>query len=83
MAPITKLLKKTKTFDWTKECQHASDITWQRYMDPPIFIALRWDLDFHVHIDASNLAISVSSEPNMEMQSTYYICFSFVKQHKA
>jgi hypothetical protein len=80
MAPITKLLRKIETFDWTKECQHAWDIIWQQYMDPPILIALIWDLDFHVHTDAWNLAIGVRSKPNMKVRSTYYICFFPIKQ---
>jgi hypothetical protein len=28
-------------------------------MDAPIFIPLKWDIDFHVHSNASNLAMEV------------------------
>ncbi len=31
----------------------------QRYLDAPILIAPKWDMEFHVHTDASNLAIEV------------------------
>jgi hypothetical protein len=50
MAPITKLLRKTKKFEWITECQKAWEAIKQCYMDAPILISLHWDLEFHVHI---------------------------------
>jgi hypothetical protein len=29
----------------------------QQYVDAPILIAPRWDLEFHIHTNASNLAV--------------------------
>jgi len=46
MAPITKLHKKTKTFEWISECQVEWEAIKQRCIDAPILIALCWDLDF-------------------------------------
>jgi hypothetical protein len=57
MALIMKLLRKTKFFQWSPECQHAWEAIKQQYVDAPILVAPRWDLEFHVHIDASNLTI--------------------------
>ena len=57
MAPITKLLRKKEDFQWTPECQAAFDIIKARYTDAPILIAPKWNLEFHVHIDASDIAV--------------------------
>ena len=57
MAPITKLLRKTENFKWTPECQAAFDVIKAKYTDAPILIAPNWDLEFHVHTDASDIAV--------------------------
>jgi hypothetical protein len=57
MAPITKLLCKIKLFVWITGCQQAWEAIKQRYLDAPILIAPKWDMEFHVHIDASNLIV--------------------------
>jgi hypothetical protein len=59
MALITKLLTKVEIFDQTLECEVAWEIIKSRYMDAPILIGPRWDMEFHVHIDASNLIVGV------------------------
>lgn len=42
---------------WTYECQDAwKTIKW-KYAKANILIVLHWDKEFHVHMDASNLAI--------------------------
>jgi hypothetical protein len=52
MALITKLLKKAEMFEWTIKCQ----ITWENiknwYIQALILISPKWELEFHVHIDA-------------------------------
>ncbi len=58
MAPITKLLQKIEAFEWTTECPQAREEIKQCYM-LMILISPHWDLEFHVHIDASNLTIKV------------------------
>jgi hypothetical protein len=57
MSPITKLLKKSKVFEWTTKCQIAWEEIKNWYVQPPILISLNWELEFHVHIYASQLAI--------------------------
>jgi hypothetical protein len=57
MAPITKLLQKTKAFKSTIECQQAWEKIKQRYMDALILISPHWDMEFHVHTNAFNLTI--------------------------
>jgi hypothetical protein len=43
MAPITKLLQKTKAFKWTTQCQHAWEKIKECYMDAPILISPHWE----------------------------------------
>jgi hypothetical protein len=57
MAPITKLLQKTKAFEWTTECQQAWEKIKQCYMDAPILISPQRDIEFQVHTYVFNLTI--------------------------
>ncbi len=57
MAPITKLLRKSEVFEWTIECQTTWEDLKNRYIQAPIFINPNWELKFHVHIYASQLAV--------------------------
>jgi hypothetical protein len=54
---ITKFLCKTKVFAWTIECQEAWEAIKQKYQDTLILITPKWDMEFHIHTDASNLVI--------------------------
>jgi hypothetical protein len=47
-------------------------------MDAPILISLHWDIEFHVHTNASNLAVwgYVSVKPYQKMQPTNYLCIA-------
>jgi hypothetical protein len=53
MAPITKLTIKTKTFLWIEECQKAWELIKHKYIEAPILISPIWQVEFHVHTDAS------------------------------
>jgi hypothetical protein len=44
-------------FEWTTKCQKKWEAIKQQYLDASILVAPRWDMEFHVHIDVSNLAI--------------------------
>jgi hypothetical protein len=57
MAPITKLFKKIEMFKWTIECQTTWEDIKNRYIQAPIFVNPNWELEFHVHTDASHLTI--------------------------
>jgi hypothetical protein len=75
MAPITKLLKKTKMFEWIIECQTAWEDIKNQYIQAPIFINPNWALEFHVHINASQLIVGAilahnpTSEINQPIKS--------------
>jgi tryptophan-rich sensory protein len=66
MAPITKLMKKTKFFIWTIKCQEAWDQIKHKYMEPPILIPPNWQLLFHMHTYASLLVVGamLAQNPN-------------------
>jgi hypothetical protein len=55
--PITRLMRKTQEFDWTNTCEATWTEIKLRYQNAPILIVPRWELEFHVHIDASNVAV--------------------------
>jgi hypothetical protein len=57
MAPITKLFKKIKIFEWTAECQTTWEGIKNQYIQAPILINPNWEQEFHVHTNASQLAI--------------------------
>lgn len=64
MAPITKFLCKIEVFPWNVECQEVWEAIRQRYVDAPISIAPKWDMEFHVHTNMSNLAIEAMLAQN-------------------
>jgi hypothetical protein len=57
MAPITKFLRKMKVFVWIVECQVTWEAIKRRYLYALILVAPKWDMEFHIHIDVSNLTI--------------------------
>ncbi len=46
-------------------------------MDAPILIAPRWDLEFHVHIDVSNLMVGVMLAQNPIRKCNQFIAYMF------
>ncbi len=55
MSPITKYLKKSKVFEWIIECQNAWEEIKNWYVQAPISVSPNWELEFHVHTNASQL----------------------------
>ena len=64
MEPISRLLRKGETCKWTSECEEAFETIKEAYTNAPILIAPCWDLEFHVHIDASDLAVGAMLAQN-------------------
>jgi hypothetical protein len=65
MAPITKLTKKPRTFFRTKECQKAWELIKHKYIEALILMSPNWEVEFHVHIDASLLAMGAMMFQNV------------------
>ena len=57
--PMEKLLKHDMKFQWTQECQQSLDILKEKMVTTPILVFLDWKFPFHVHVDASSIALGV------------------------
>ena len=64
MEPITQLTRKGEVFDWTTECENACQYIKTRYQNAPILIGVDWNLEFHVHTDASDIAVGAMLAQN-------------------
>jgi len=63
-APLEKLLRKSEAFEWTAECRKALDTLKEKLATAPILVHPDWDKQFHVHIDASGIALgAVLAQP--------------------
>jgi hypothetical protein len=58
-APMEKLLKKENKFRWTEECQQSFDTLKKKMVTAPILFFPNWSKEFHVHVNASFVAIGV------------------------
>ena len=58
-APMEKLLKQDTNSKWTQECQQSLDILKEKMVTTSILVFLDWKLPFHVHVDASSIALGV------------------------
>ena len=59
IVPIKKLLKKDIMFQWNDECQESLDILKEKMVTTPILSFPDWTKEFHVHVDASSIALEV------------------------
>ncbi|KAA0050296.1 reverse transcriptase [Cucumis melo var. makuwa] len=57
VAPLTNLLKKNQTWDWTEECQRAFDRLKHAILEEPVMVLADHTKPFEVHTDASDFAI--------------------------
>jgi uncharacterized membrane protein len=58
-APMEKLLKNDVKYEWNEECQKSLDILKERMVTMSILVFLDWKKTFHVHVDASLIALGV------------------------
>jgi hypothetical protein len=56
-APMEKLLKKYCQIQWTKQCQQSFNTLKQKMVTVPILVFPDWSKEFHVHVDASSIAL--------------------------
>ena len=57
--PMEKMLKKDAAFEWTPECQGSFDTLKAKMASAPILVFPDWNKEFHVHVDASSIALGV------------------------
>jgi hypothetical protein len=61
---MEKLLKKDIKFQWNDECQQSLDILKEKMVTTPILVFPDWSKEFHVHVDASSIALgAVLTQP--------------------
>ena len=58
-ALMENLLKKDDVFLWSQQCQEFFDTMKAKMDSVPILVFSNWDKDFHVHMDASCIALGV------------------------
>ena len=57
MTPMEKFLKKDIYFFWDVECQKSFELLKEKMVSAPILIFPDWAKVFHVHVDASGIAL--------------------------
>ena len=57
--PMEKMLKKDAKFEWIDECQGCLNTLKKKMVTSPILFFLDWTKRFHIHIDASSIALGV------------------------
>ena len=58
-APMEKLLKKDIKFQWSEQFQESLDVLNNNMVTTPIVVFPAWKKEFHVHVDASSIALGV------------------------
>jgi hypothetical protein len=55
--PMENLLRKDTKFQWNDECQHGLDTLKEKMVTASILVFLDWEKTFHMHVDASTIAL--------------------------
>jgi hypothetical protein len=56
---MENILNKDCQFQWIEECQQSFDTLKQKMATTPILVFPDWSKEFHVHVDASSIALGV------------------------
>ena len=59
MAPMEQLLKKDAMYCWNEECNKSLELLKEKMASDPILIFQKWDMEFHVHVNASCIMLGV------------------------
>ena len=70
------LLKNGSKFQWTDECQESLDKLKRNMVVPPMLVFPDWKKEFHVHVDASSVALGVVLTQPVEGDIDHPIYFS-------
>jgi hypothetical protein len=64
---MEKLLRKDTKYQWNDECQHSLDTLKEKMVTTPISVFPDWEKTFHVHVDASTIALeAILAQPGAE-----------------
>jgi hypothetical protein len=62
--PIDDLLQNDVEFTWSQDCEESFEFLKNKLVESPILKFRDWSRKFHIHVDASNVAIgSVLAQP--------------------
>ena len=71
--PLYELTQKDVKFQWTPECQRAFEQLKSIIASEPILRQPNWDIIFHVHVDASGIALgSILAQPDGKVDFPVY-----------
>jgi len=76
---MERLLKKEKTYQWSEECQEGLDTLKHKLVTTPILIFPYWKKEFHVHVDASSIALGAIIAQPIEGDIDHPISFERMK----
>ena len=61
---MEKMIRKDKKYQWNDECQHGLNTLKEKMVTAPILVFPDWGNTFHVHVDASAIALgSILAQP--------------------
>ena len=81
--PLEELLREDQEFDWTDEYNVSFETLKRKLVEAPILRFLNWSIKFHVHIDASSLAIGAILTQTRDYGMDYLIVYSSRKLNKS
>ena len=80
--PLEELLREDQEFDWIEKCSISFETLKRKLVEAPILRFPIWLTKFHVHIDASSLAIgAILTQPGDDGMD-YPIVYSSKKLNK-
>lgn len=77
--PMEKLLKRDAKYEWTQECQKSLDILKEKMVIAPILVFPDWKRPFHIHVDASSIALGIILAQSEEGGINHPIAFASKK----
>ena len=69
-------MKKGIRFEWTPDCQASLDILKENMVTAPILVFPNWNKEFHVHVDASSIALGIVLAQSGEGNINHPISFA-------
>jgi hypothetical protein len=76
-------MKKSEAFQWTTECDKVFDILKEKLNTTPILVYPNWEVEFHIHVDASGIALGAILAQPGEGNMDHSIYFSSRKLSQA
>jgi len=73
---VEKLLKKDALFSGDEECQWSLDVQKEKMVTTSILVFPDWKKEFHVHVDASCIALGVVLTQASEGELDHPIAFA-------